>query len=151
MADLRTLCIEAGFEGVRTYIASGNVVLSSGQSAGKVKETLEDRLKSYAGKPVEVLLRTESEMRGILDRNPFADREPKSTLVVFLEEPPDPDALDDVAGLNGEEMVLGEREIYVHYPRGMGQSKLRIRAAKAGTGRNLNTVKKLAEMVGEIR
>jgi uncharacterized protein (DUF1697 family) len=43
-------------------------------------------------------------------------------------------------------MRLGKREIYVHYPTGMGRSKLRIPAAKTGTARNMNTVAKLVEL-----
>jgi len=46
-------------------------------------------------------------------------------------------------------MRLGKREIYVHYPTGMGRSKLRIPAAKAGTARNMNTVSKLAELASK--
>jgi uncharacterized protein (DUF1697 family) len=38
------------------------------------------------------------------------------------------------------------REIYVYYADGVGESKLKIPAAKNGTGRNINTVAKLAEM-----
>ena len=44
---------------------------------------------------------------------------------------------------------LGAREIYVHYPDGMGRSKLRIPAAGDGTARNMNTVAKLAAMATE--
>jgi uncharacterized protein (DUF1697 family) len=45
---------------------------------------------------------------------------------------------------------LGRREIYVHYPDGMGISKLKIPAAKPGTARNMNTVAKLAEMAAAL-
>jgi uncharacterized protein (DUF1697 family) len=48
--------------------------------------------------------------------------------------------------VNGEEVRLGKREIYVHYGSGMARSKLRIPAAAAGTARNMNTVAKLAEL-----
>ena len=47
-------------------------------------------------------------------------------------------------------MALGTREIFVHYGAGMGTSKLRIPAAKAGTARNMNTVAKLAEMAAVL-
>ena len=48
-------------------------------------------------------------------------------------------------------MALGEREIYVRYTdHGMGNSKLKIPAAKSGTARNMNTVAKLAEMAGKL-
>jgi uncharacterized protein (DUF1697 family) len=52
-------------------------------------------------------------------------------------------------GRNDEEMRLGEREIFVHYPSGMGRSKLKIPATKTGTARNMNTVAKLAEMAAK--
>jgi hypothetical protein len=39
---------------------------------------------------------------------------------------------------------LVAREIYVHYGEGMGQSKLVISTAKAGTERNMNTLAKMA-------
>jgi uncharacterized protein (DUF1697 family) len=54
--------------------------------------------------------------------------------------------LRDVRGLADEQIHPGRREIYVFYPAGMGQSKLRIPAVKNSTARNLNTVAKLAAM-----
>jgi uncharacterized protein (DUF1697 family) len=45
---------------------------------------------------------------------------------------------------------LGKREIYIHYGDGMGQSKLVVPAANAGTARNMNTVATLAKMAAEL-
>jgi uncharacterized protein (DUF1697 family) len=45
---------------------------------------------------------------------------------------------------------MGTREIYVFYGDGMGTSKLKIPAAKAGTARNMNTVAKLAQMAAAL-
>lgn len=146
MADLRALCEAAGFTDVRTYIASGNVVLRSTSTARQVQATLEAALAEYAGKPVGVLVRTPVEMSALLDANPFPDAPPNRTMVIFLDQPPSPDALQTIRGQSGEELALGKREIYVHYPDGTGNSKLRIPAAKAGTARNINTVAKLVEM-----
>ena len=56
MADLREMCVALGFDGVRTYIASGNVVFSTGLSEAEVKKALEERLRAYAGKPVGVMV-----------------------------------------------------------------------------------------------
>ena len=81
--------------------------------------------------------------------NPFARMEPKYTYVVFLDARPPRDALDQAVGVTGEKMALGKREIFIHYPNGMGCSRLRIPAAKAGTARNLNTVAKLAELAAK--
>ena len=111
-----------------------------------MKAQLEAGLLAYAGKPVGVLVRTASEMQAVLDANPFPDAAPNRTLVIFLDDPPPSDALAFAVGVQGEQMRLGTREIYVHYGAGMGQSKLRIPAAKAGTARNINTVARLTAM-----
>ena len=55
MGELRTMCRNLGFTDVRTYIASGNLVMTSTGSANAVKSRLEDALLAYAGKPVGVL------------------------------------------------------------------------------------------------
>ncbi|KAA2242204.1 DUF1697 domain-containing protein [Salinarimonas soli] len=150
MSDLAALCERAGFEGVRTYIASGNVVFRSAGSEAGVKAALESALLAYAGKPVGVLVRDAAEMAGVAAGNPFPDADPSRTVSIFLDEPPPPGALAQVTGRDGEELRLGAREIYVHYGAGMGRSRLRIPAAEHGTARNMNTVARLALMAGEI-
>ncbi len=146
MAELRVMCEAAGFAEVRTYIASGNVVLRSASTAGQVKAALEAALVRYAGKPVGVLVRTGAEMSAVLAANPFPKAAPNRTVAIFLDGAPPTDALDTVRNRNGEEIVLGKREIYVHYGDGMADSKLAIPAAKSGTARNMNTVAKLVQM-----
>ncbi len=148
MADLRALCEAAGFADVRTYIASGNVVLASPQSAAQVKAALEAQLHRYAGKPVGVIVRSGAEMAQVLADNPFPKAAPNRAVAIFLDEAPTADALAALRHHNGEEIALGRREIYVHYGDGMADSKLVIPAAKTGTARNLNTVAKLAAMAG---
>lgn len=149
MAELQALCAAAGFERVRTYIASGNVVFDARGSEAQVKAALEAKLEAYAGKKVGVLVRTPAEMKAVLANNPFPDKAPNRTVAIFLDETPPPDAVEKASGVNGEELRLGRREIYVHYGDGMADSKLKIPAAAAGTARNMNTVAKLAEMAAE--
>lgn len=146
MSDLKSMCEAAGFTRVRTYIASGNVVFESDWPESEVKRAIEDALAAYAGKRVGVLVRTAAEMAAVAARNPFPEAPPNRTMAIFLDEPPPADAPEKAVGRNGEEIRLGSREIYVYYPDGAGQSKLRIPAAAAGTSRNMNTVAKLAEM-----
>jgi uncharacterized protein (DUF1697 family) len=149
MVELKAMCIDAGFTRVQTYIASGNVVFESKASAAKVKAALEARLHAYAGKPVGVVVRTASEMAAVVKANPFPKATPSRAVAVFLDKPPPSDALDHAVGVNGEEIRLGAREIFIHYGDGIGTSKLRIPAAKAGTMRNMNTIAKLARMASE--
>jgi uncharacterized protein (DUF1697 family) len=146
MAELRDMCAEQGFVRIETYIASGNVIFDCHLPAQVVQAKLEKRLRAYAGKAVDVFVRTAAQMRTILKKNPFPDKDPRLTYAFFLNEKAHARALDAVRGRDGEEMRLGEREIYIHYPKGMGQSKLRMPTATLATARNLNTVAKLAEI-----
>jgi uncharacterized protein (DUF1697 family) len=150
MADLKTMCLDAGFEDVRTYIASGNVVFRSKLPAAKVKSTLEARLADYAGGPVGVAVRTAAELDAILNANPFPKAAQNHVVAIFLDAPPPKDALKHASGQKREEMRLGTREIFVHYADGIGTSKLKIPAAKSGTGRNMKTVAKLVEMAAAL-
>jgi uncharacterized protein (DUF1697 family) len=150
MSDLTAICEAAGLERVRTYIASGNVVFRAGRAEAEVKAAIEAGLLAHAGKPVGVVVRSAEEIEAVRDANPFCGRAPNRTVAIFLDAPPAPDALAAATGLNGEEMRLGRREIYVHYADGMADSKLRIPAAAAGTARNMNTIAKLAGMAREL-
>lgn len=146
MADLRAMCADIGFSDVQTYIASGNVAFCSDSTKQQIKTALQDKLAEYAGKPVPVIVRTAAELQTILRDNPFADGDPKRTLAILLDARPPKDALAAAVGRVDEEMQLGKREIYVHYPSGIGNSKLRIPAAKEGTARNMNTIARMAEL-----
>jgi uncharacterized protein (DUF1697 family) len=150
MTVLKTMCEDCGFTGVRTYIASGNVLFKSSKREAAIKSALERALAVYAGKPVGVLVRTAEEMAGVLSGNPFPDAAPNRTVAIFLDAPPPANAAVDVANRKEEEIRLGTREIYVHYGDGMADSRLVIRAAKTGTGRNMNTVAKLAELAASL-
>jgi uncharacterized protein (DUF1697 family) len=149
MSDLKRLCEKAGFRNVRTYIASGNVVADRDGLEANAKAALEKELQAYAGKPVGVVVRTAAEMSKVVASNPFPDRSGSQTVAIFLDNAPPPDALKDVKGQANEEIRLGAREIYVHYPDGIGRSKLRIPAASDGTARNMNTIAKLAAMAAD--
>jgi uncharacterized protein (DUF1697 family) len=150
MTKLKEMCEHAGFTKVKTYIASGNVVFESKASAATVKSELEKCLLKYAGKPIGVVVRTGAELDAILKGNPFPKTRPNLTYAVFLDEKPSRNALTEATGVKDEEFKTGKREIYIHYPTGMGRSKLKILAAKNGTARNMNTVAALAAIVSEI-
>ena len=141
MSELKAMCEAAGFEGVRTYIASGNVVLRSRLGEAAVKRALEQPLAAYAGKAVGVMVRTAAEMSQVLADNPFPDAPGNRVVTIFLDSAVPVRALDEVSGRQEERLALGRREIYVHYGDGMADSRLRIAAASAGTGRNMNTVR----------
>jgi uncharacterized protein (DUF1697 family) len=162
MEALRALYESLKFEDVATFIQSGNVVFrTKEQDLGKVGKKIGDGIeKTFRFRP-NVILRTAEEMRGVIARNPFADRkdvEPNRLLVWFLASEPDAEArkkaLAVAAGVkeaNPEELRMDGREIYIYFPNGMARPKLSMPAVEralkvSGTGRNWNSVLKLMEM-----
>jgi uncharacterized protein (DUF1697 family) len=149
MDELKRIAESAGLNRPRTYIASGNLIIESDLAEAEVKRALETKLGEYAGKPVGVLVRDAADIAEVLAGNPFPGARPDRTVAIFLDAAPPVDALDRLAGRTDEVLGIGRREIYIHYQSGMGQSKLTIPAAKAGTARNMNTVAKLVSMAAE--
>lgn len=148
MTTLAQMCETAGFEKVKTYIASGNVVFRSDRSEYQVRSALEDQLNAYSGKRVGVIIRTATEIADALARNPFADAPSSRVMVLFVDGALPADPLDGVTGIKNEEVRLGKRELFLSYPDGMANTRLRMPSDKHGTARNMNTVAKLADMAG---
>lgn len=150
MTELAGLCAAAGFKRAKTYIQSGNVVFESSLTEEKTKAKLEKALAAKMGKPVGVLVRTRGELAATLARNPFKNAPPNRVIVLFLDETPPKNALDDVVCPGGEAVQIVGREVFVHFPDGQGTSKLKLPLTKVGTGRNVNTVAKLAAMAAVL-
>jgi uncharacterized protein (DUF1697 family) len=146
MRELVTLCQELGFTNVRTYIASGNVVFAAAGTEADVKVAIEGKLQTYAGKPVGVVVRSDKELADLVAGNPFPDANPSQTVAIVTDDPLPENAMEGVTGRADEDLALGRRALYVNYNGRMGRSKLKVPAAKNGTARNMNTLRKLAEM-----
>ncbi len=151
MSELRAMAQDLGYANVRTFIASGNLLFESAVSEAEVKAALEDKLQTYAGKPIPVLVRTALEMEAVHAADPFPDAHGSRHMVYFLNEPPHPDTLKTARDQAGERIALGRREIYVDYGDGIRFTKLKMPATKIGTARNMNSVAKLTEMALQKR
>jgi len=148
MADLKAIAEELGLGSPRTFIASGNLLFTSGKSEKSLQGFIEQALSKRMGRSVGVTLRTAAEMKAVADANPFGDRPGNNVQAFFLHAPPPEDALDTVRNADDERIALGAREIYVAYgERGIGKSRLRLPVAEAGTARNMNSVAKIAELL----
>lgn len=143
MADLKALCERCGFTGVKTYIASGNVILDTRETAAKVKAKLEAALLKPMGKPCLVFIRTADELEAALAANPWPDANPSRTIITFLDTAPPKDAIKGWPIPGNERLALIGRELFVHFPDGQADTKLKVPFADVGTGRNLNTTRAL--------
>lgn len=146
MRDLRVICKLAGLDAARTHGASGNVVFESDASEEEVRAALLPRLEAHLGRPVGLTLRSADALKATLAELPFPGADPSRAVVIFLDDAPPPDALDAVTGGENEVVRQGPREFFVHYPDGMGRSRLRIPAAREGTARNINTLRRVVEL-----
>ena len=158
MADLRAFAEELGFENARTVLQSGNLVFASpgAAKAATVERRLEGAAADRFGFPVEFHLRTPAEWRAMIDANPFPDaaaQDPGRFVLLALKEAPDKAGVAALrAAHRGPEVFEARgRHVYIVYPEGQASSKLTPalldRHLGRGTGRNWNTVLKLAAMV----
>ncbi len=159
MADLRAFVEANGFRDARTLLQSGNLVFrSDGQRDNSALETLlDEQAAKHLGLSAKFLVRTVAEWSEVIARNPFpeaAQAYPGRLLVMFFREPLTPEAVQTLraAMIPSEHIHPDGRQLYAALPEGIGDSKmaavlLGTRFNKAATGRNWNTVLKLAAMV----
>ena len=151
MADLRALFVKLGFGDAKTLLNSGNVVFSADRRSDATLEKLfESETEKKFKVKAEYFVRTAQEMHAIVAANPFpkeAKNDPGHLLVVFLKDAPSPKdvAAVQAAHKGSESIRAAGKNIYVYYPDGVGDSKLRL--PWIGSGRNWNTVLKLTALL----
>jgi len=155
MPNLRSALADAGFDDVATYVQSGNVVLSSSDSAAKVGRAVERLIEKEFGLEIPVVVRTRAQVAAVVKRNPLGKvaKNPKRYQVSFLEKKPTAALMRKLEAVAAptERVVSAGREIYAWHPEGVARSKLW--AALAGkdlgvtaTARNWTTVTTLLEL-----
>jgi uncharacterized protein (DUF1697 family) len=161
MEALRALYESLGLHDPQTYVQSGNVVFKTDQrDLIALAKRIEAAIERGFGFRTAVVLRTSSELREVVARNPFAKRrhvESNKLLVTFLAGVPTVEARDKVVDLktDPEELRLDGREVYIYFPNGMARPKISWVAIEKmlntpGTGRNWNSVTKLLEMADKM-
>jgi uncharacterized protein (DUF1697 family) len=142
MAALRTAMAAAGYDDVRTVIASGNVVFA--RRTKPSSRELESLIADAFGVRTTVILRSGAQMRKLRAARPFA----RNAYVAFLAARPR--STKPIEGLD-EFAVVGS-DLVIHFPSGYAAAQLTgtVLEKKLGleaTVRNWNTVEKLADLV----
>ncbi len=158
METLRTVLNKAGFADVKTYIQSGNLILTSNQTARRVGETISALFPTTFGFESRVSIRNIDEWNCMIAKNPYpgAGDNPKSLHAVILDGDPSEAALAEFAGkaAESESFTLRNRVLYLYTPDGFGTSKLALALDKVLkvplTARNWRTVLRLQEMAGAV-
>jgi len=152
MADLKLLFEELGLADVVTYIQSGNVVFASESKNGLAEKISKGIQKSF-GFEVPVLVKTVSEIEGILAACPFSEEKKKASYFILLNEPPAKNLMDKVSqeAYPGEEFNITENCVYLFASKGYGVAKcnnnfFEKKLGVAATTRNYRTLAKLIEL-----
>ncbi len=157
METLRNVLLEAGFKDAKTYIQSGNVVLSSDGDANTLIATIERIFPATFGFSSRPTVRSLEAWQQLIADNPFANAPDLGQRLhaVLLDSSPTDAAVDALIALaTTERIALGDGVLYLHTPDGFGTSKVAAmldRLLKVPcTARNWNTVLRLEAMAKEL-
>ena len=81
MERLRKIFSDCGFDEVRTFIQSGNVVFGATASAARCVAAIEKKLERELGKPIAVIIRTPDELAAIIAENLMAMSQIRTPIV----------------------------------------------------------------------
>lgn len=162
MSDLRNVAEQLGYTGVSTYIQSGNLLFSTGESdqAGLAR-ALEHEIAARLGVQCGVVVLTAANLNRVIADNPFPDEpNPRALHAVLHQDDVGADGRAQLAGALDravakgcqDEAAVAGQAIYLHTPDGFGRSELAVQFArtavyKSGTARNWATVTKLMAML----
>ncbi|MBX9457502.1 MAG: DUF1697 domain-containing protein [Rhizobium sp.] len=155
MADLRAAVAALGFDDVRTYLQSGNMVFGAAKTeVGALSRRISDAIRDHASLDVAVMVRDAEAWTRMVAANPYPSAAlfPKTVHAFILDGVPDSARLDTLRARQpaNEEWQLIDGTLYLHTPDGFGRSVLggtieRLIKVPA-TARNWNTVLSLRDM-----
>lgn len=153
MADLRRIAEEEGFTGVRTYVASGNLVLDAEGPARPIEAALEGALQRQFGFAVDVVLRSRPQWADYLASHPFGVEGERAPNLVMLCIGKQAASAEDVAALRAragenERVELRGDAIWLYFGDGAGRSRLGPGPTTGiWTTRNLRTVQAISALL----
>jgi uncharacterized protein (DUF1697 family) len=152
MKELSVLLQTNGFVDVSTYIQSGNIVLkSTSNPVSKIRTLVAEK---FGFEPKGLAIRVAQFMQAVAN-NPFKSFEGKTVHFYFCARAIslDKQKLAKFASAS-ERIELIDNVFYLDAPNGIGRSKLVASIESClgvpATGRNLNTVNKLVDMLAGV-
>ena len=157
MADLRLLFEEMGYKDVMTYIQSGNVVFKSEvKDHRKHQNQISEAIKNHYGFEVPILVKTRTEIKKVLDNNPYNDPEDLASNKIYfflLQEIPKKEVIETTSTIifENEKFIITPECVFIRYDLGAGKAKCGInffesKLKVATTSRNYRTMTKLLEL-----
>lgn len=157
VGEQRAMAEKMGLMNPRTLAASGNLVVESDLATTELETRIEAAMQATFGLKIAAMARTPQQWAALIAANPFADQartHPAKALVMVMKDGIKDGAVQACRDLaaEGERVEAIGDVLYFWFPNGQGESgifkKATPRMLGMGTGRNWNTVLKLAGMVG---
>lgn len=157
VAEQRAMAEAMGLKNPRTLLASGNLIVDSDRDPTSLEADVEAAMEERFSLRIAAMVRTPEQWAGLVAANPFPDEAgtaPAKLLAMVMKDGVKPGAVEALRGFaaDGERVEEAAGALFFWHPDGIGRSKMAEKAQPrligVGTGRNWNTVLKLAEMVG---
>ena len=157
MAELREALVKIGYEHVRTYIQSGNIILQSIENDhGKIEETINLAILNQFGFNVSVLVLRRTQLHKIFMDCPFDEEKKKASYFMMLHDIPDEKMVKSVSEkeYENEEYHIINDCMYYYHEKGLGKAKFNMNFFERNlktfaTARNYNTMVKLLSLSAE--
>ncbi|MGJ5642539.1 DUF1697 domain-containing protein [Formosa sp. S-31] len=158
MADLRTLMQNLGFENVKTYIQSGNVVFKAlNQEVETLQLVIQEGILKQFGFEVSVLVKTQEELEYIFNNNPLETHQVPQSYFTLLQEKPDAERVHTVSDetYDNETFIITESCVYFYSDKGYGNAKcnnnfFERKLKVSATTRNFKTMQKLLSLCSDL-
>lgn len=162
MVDLRNIFESLNFKNVKTYLQSGNVVFDYESSYGiEISNGIEKKINEILGLSVNVIIRTDEELRNIINNNPFVkkhDIEFDKLYVTIMLDKKEPNTIRllDIKKEENEKFLVTSTEVYLYCPNGYGRTKLsnnmwEKKLNTVATTRNWRTINALFQISSEVK
>lgn len=157
VGEQREMAEAMGLKNPRTLQASGNLVVESNMATDALEAAIEKAMRDRFGLTIAAMVRTPEQWSSLIAANPFpkeAASHPAKVVAMVMKDGIKTGALEACRALaaGGEAVEAVDGVLYFWFPDGQGESgifrKATPRMLGMGTGRNWNTVLKLADMAG---
>ena len=150
MSYLADILTEAGFQQVRTYIQSGNIILESDLTLEEIRELVHALIKEKIGAGLKMIVKSKSDFTKIVQENPFGEHYLYDRIhMILYQESIQSLPLEKLKIDYGEEEIcIGSHCLYLYLPRTAKRKKLNTNYLEKLFGvdltmRKLNVVEKL--------
>lgn len=154
MAELRALLEKSGFQKVKSYIQSGNLILQSEiNSKAKIADLIRESILNHFGFEVPTLVKTRDELEAILNQCPFQKEKKENSYFTLLLNEPDKSMIAEASKISypNEEIIITPNCIYFYCAMGYGKAKFNSKLFEKKlnttfTARNYRTMAKMLDL-----